>query len=792
MDFLKRPVSLARINWQTGFPEQTFLQRIKFPQEIWTQRVWNQKLANFRYLKASLVFRFLINGSQFDIGRLWCFWSPYTVERNRLGPWLSRSNTTAYPGVELDIGNQNDAQLKIPYVSYLNHIDQLGSDQPYGDLIFQILFPLESVTAGAFADIDVQCWLEDIDLTIPTDTTGFVGQSGEGMSKSIKDVVVGGSQVVGAVAKVAKHIPIVKEIAEPLQWVSDAVKGASSLLGFSKPNDMKSLNTFENIPGKGFTQTDGLNDTIMLAMKQDNSIEVDHSVFGTEADEMDINYVVSRDIFFQDFDWTISNNHGDMLFRVPVHAGINGTDTWLDQGASTEVFMTTTLMSYVASLFQYWSGSVNFRFSIVKNRYYSGRLIFCFFPGVLPADISSITSKDINTVSRWYYDVKETSDLKLNIPYQSATDWLRVALHNNRNATSRNRLTLDNIVGTLACFVDNPLRAPTTTVPGVINVQVWVSGGEDMTFAVPTSNRYFPYSPTTRNFVIDILPDASDPAIVPWTPPVFNALGVDEEVIEEEVSEEPVFVAQSGNFSGETTFDVLHHDITDPREGATLLSAKEHDKLTPCKRTIGESIISLCPLTRRISFVTQIANDNSGTPITAFDPAFMFEVVGGDIWNYMNSLAFIYAFYRGSVNYKVFFEQIPLTTAASPSNVLLKKVQSYAIVTVGRPSSGSPIPLNTTAPMSSVPLGAQAVHNQNLKLNPVVSFSIPFYSNVPILPISPVWPTNRHFRVRGFIRPVPAPNVNNNVIYDIYRGGGDDFRMGFLVGSPAIFDSEGT
>ena len=94
--------------------------------------MWANKLRGFRFLRCTLNFQVQVNASQFDVGRLYAFWSAFDAERGDFRPIYSRTNWTGYPGVEIDVGNQMTPELRIPYVSPFAALDQTQPNQPYG------------------------------------------------------------------------------------------------------------------------------------------------------------------------------------------------------------------------------------------------------------------------------------------------------------------------------------------------------------------------------------------------------------------------------------------------------------------------------------------------------------------------------------------------------------------------------------------------------------------------------------------------------------------------------------
>lgn len=769
LDFLERPILVAEYSWTTSDVFGTPIVTLPFPETIWSQEMWNEKLKGFRYLRADLNFQIQLNGSPFDVGRLWCFWSPFDSERGDRRPSRYLTCTTGYPGVEVDLGNMMTSELTIPYVSMYTHIDQLLGSQPYGIFRVQVMSSFESQT-NTSASISIYCWLTNIDLAIPTDTNELgatvpvlLSQSGRGRSvnlnseqvvRSKSNIISSGSRIVGDAARMFANVPVIGEIAKPVAWLSDVTQGAASMLGFSKPTTIQAVSSFAQIPGRGFTHTDGLDNSTVLGSKQTNEVGSSRAVFGTHEDELSTSYVIGRPNWIQAFRWNTAAPPRQLpLFKIPVHAGICGTEH--EEGTNTQ--LQATHMSYVASMHRFWRGSVSFRLSVVKNAYYSGRLVVVFYPGYKTGQIVNYNSANVSKCPQWIWDIKRDADLQITIPFQSNLQYLRVLMHNNIVVPDSDDLGPDTITGVLAVFVDNPLRAP-ATVPDHVWTMVWVHGGADMTFAIPDMVRFAP---------MDTPPALLLPTIA--TPPF---------------EEEEVVTLRAQMMRVENTFDVNHKQagMQNP-EGSSLLESRPKTSLTPELMCIGEMHNNLRPYTRRLGLIQSVTVLAPNTGIT-LDPAFFFDALDQVRANPLNFVTRIYAFYRGSMRYKFFITAVTTASAPpDPSSVWVP--HQFVGASTSELVSGNPRQL-LTVPDSSTRIGSgRMVHYQPIDNNPVFEITCPYYSNVPMQLISKTYVTNLHLRM--VYKLWLALNTPDDVLqFFCFKAGGDDFDCGFLIGPPLI------
>ncbi len=791
-DFLGRPIVLFSGSWSTSQAVNTIIPSspLTFPQAIWAQPMWANKLRGFRFLRATLNFQIQVNASPFDQGRLLAFWSPFDAERGDLRPFYSRTNWTGYPCVEVDVGNQMTAEMKIPYVSMFSALDQTQPNQPYGLFRLGVLAAFNSANDTS-VDITVYCWLTDVDISIPTDFSAFgmvgqigvkennnffipgmVGQSGRGavneaFSRSKMGLVSGGSKMVGEAARMFANTPGISAVAKPVAWMSDVVGGAASLLGFSKPNSEIAPQTIVNVPGKAFTNYDGLDSSVVLGTTHKNEIEHKPDLFGTDVDEMSIAYIISKWNYFQSFNWsTAAPAKNNALFKLPIHPGICGTD--VPPGTFTGTWYTPTQLAYVASMFRYWRGGISLRFSAVKNQYYSGRLVFVYYPGVRAGEVIDYTTLDVSNCYKWIWDIRQDSDLELTIPYNANTQYLRVRMHNNADSVSQEGLGIDTITGTLVVFVDNQLRGP-ATVPDNFWITVWVRGASDTTFAAPDCVRYGPYyAPPTAA----LLPSGFG-AKIPFK-------------IRPESKKEPkpksnYVVPMTGQMlKVESTFDVNQDKVGKANEeGSAMLEVHSKENVSPELYCAGEVINNLRVLTRRFGYDHVWQTNGTGAP-NAFtlDPAYFFSNSTTSVRHPLNYLARMYVFYKGSVRYKM------LVYKAVSSDALLRQ---HAIVSNSEILSTSPVPYGTTPANAYSIAAGRFLHFQFLDINPIVEVTCPFYSNVPMQIISKTYITTTHLRMIYKYQDSGDPTITGNQGL-VYKAGADDFTFGYLVGAPLLLD----
>lgn len=775
-DFLKRPILIASLPVDGTQNPDHIVSTTVFPTEIWNHQMWTTKLKGFRFFRCTLNFRFILNGSPFDYGRWWAFFSPFEAEAGFRQVPLRRGVYTAYPGVEIDLGTGTVSELEIPYVSPFSHLDQLLSTSPFGNLSIRTVNSLQSTT-GNTAEIMVYLWLSDIDLSIPTDTASLPLNVPFGQVRSRKynpeqeraskqGIVSGVAGGVKQVADALSNVPVVGPIAKVASWVSGAVEGVASYFGFSKPSTIQTVTKILNVPMEGYTQSENVDYGTVVGTKQSNALTHFPEVFGTSVDEMDIAYVCSKSCLMSIHTWGTGLASGAAITSRTVHPGLTPNDATYDDGRYG-----TTPMNYVTTMHRFWKGSITFRFSICKNAFYSGRLMIVYGPGLT---ITQIGTADYNQLPKWIWDIRESNDLEITFPKAINSQWLRTRL--TRAGFDDNTADTTFILGSFRIIVLTPLRAP-PTVHNDVKINIWMKGGPDLQFATPDFNRF---------------------------KPVYGPVGLEKKISCRKVEEPHVQlikmpkgqVFSRAEPSFKHTDQILSGQLSP--DGPQMLESQNDISIYPFESCIGEVTTNLRELTRRFGTVymfdsfTEKYNRGFQHRRLTLDPALFWNSnVAGDqstlSYTPIGYISAMYRFYRGSRRYKLF------CIKKSHSDTETNAADYIHRMTVTSQQLSSMSPINFTAGLVETQLPGAFQHTTFVDVNPVLECTVPYYSNVPMQVISNDWVVRQHSRmVYSFEYFPPFEETANWTQPEIgvMTAAGDDFSFGYLLGTPMVDDTE--
>lgn len=834
---LQRPTIVFESSFDTLSP----LPELNFPESILDNSVnIVEKLNRFTYFRANIKVRVVFNATPFQQGRYWMFFSPFDSECNR--PQTGHiSNQTGYPGVEIDLASGAPVEVKIPYCAPLSHYDLVNGFSTMGTLKMVELNQIQDgVSPASPAYYTVYAWFEDIELAMPNPVKILQAQVGEEQQATMGPPISGTANAVSVVARtLANGVPSLAPVLKPVEWVSRAVAGVASTMGYNKPVTLEKNCLITNVPAKGFTNCDGIDTSTKLAAMPDNSLTTEKGLFSTEVDEMDMSYVTSKScVMEKDITWNINQSKGTQIYFWPVMPGCTETGNASDR-------IPATITAYVASMFSLWRGSLKYRITVAKTGFHTGRLRLTYFPG---DSLLRTAETDVQSAYNWILDLSVSSEFEIEIPYIANVPWKRVIVDNPGSNAWRD---IKHYPGCLQLTVLNQLRRSSDSVADNCPVNIWISGGDDLSFAIPDFGGY----------VVQ-----TNPTPVPF-----------------EESEFPVLDAQVFNLTSSGT----SHDEQMSNNAMTMFPKSLMDKTSAEQLTIGEKIMNLRQLIKRFTITAtgnkfpyvslntgrycfpgpmQANNDLNLFNEVTLDPCYFGVTNGTDvpieqevelpvsrnddgtfvflddfvavrrypIQNPLFYISFLYRFWRGGRRYKMIFppgEDLTYNSQgigpATQAGDFAQRIAGISSSALNRPAQPVLIKrdydtiengdileptLTKFVTASSEPTFEHVVFPD---LNGVAEFEVPYYSQTPISLVGEgtisstkgTLLTRSRIKVRkstnprGLDQPAYSAFTSGGYLtssaidaairpcfgaFALYEAAADDFSFGYLVGAPYI------
>lgn len=433
-------LSVASTGVIATFSAQNFLSNAAF----------TSVLAKYVYYKCDVKFRVVINASPFAKGRLILATYPYPdpgVTGWNLPTTPSFAQASSCPFVEIDIGTGESSEISIPWSSQ-NYYEPIAAGVAnWSNTFIQVLDPLSGTSTGETAEISVYMWLENLQFYLPAPQSGEeVVQTRTSANPITASKIIG---VAGKASNLLSVFPVISPFAKSLGWILDASSKSLATFGYSRPISDLPRTTTALVAARGYNNMKGVDQSVVLGLDPFNSVDPDPRICGNSPDDMDIYRFLSRQQIVDSFNWPATAAADTVLYDVSPKA----------------VMYTNSYISQFSQYFSFYKGSLIFRFSFVKNQYYSGRIAIRFFPAL---DIASATSP---TVPVMYLDLRETSEIVIRIPYAASSPFLP---------------QVENL-GRLTIYVVNPLRTM-DTLDQDINCFVSWCVGKDFGVAGPRQN----------------------------------------------------------------------------------------------------------------------------------------------------------------------------------------------------------------------------------------------------------------------------------------------------------------
>ena len=782
-NFLSRPVLIQSFDWSTDAPQiyERFNPWENFFQE---PRIAN-RIAHYSLLRAKLKIRVLVNGNQFHYGRAILSYVPLpdsdylTLDR----AWVQQDliQASQRPHIYIDPTYSQGGEMMLPFFWYKNALSIPDSEwSQMGEMILHTINVLKHANgASDNVTINIFAWAEDVTLAAPTSETADTLDPQAGGDEYGQGIISKPAGIVSRVAGKLKSVPIIAPYARATEIGANALSQIAGIFGYCRPNDVSQIQAFKPTLLGNMVNTDAPDTAIKLTVDSKQELTIDPRTTGLSGvDEMDIKQIAQKESFLTTFDWPVSANRGFGLWNSavsPTLYDLNGT----------EIHMPACCFATLP--FQYWRGTINYRFQIVSSNFHRGRLRVIYDPygqGVAP---------EYTTQYNRIIDIAEEKDFTVSIGWGAQTPYCTTYRpgvnppqfgpgYNNQIGPRDTEGPRNN--GIIGLEVVNDLTVPNSTVDNDIQVNVFVSVGDDFEVACPwTTNisRYTVYDPdaletTERRELLDVQ-SAESP------------------VMDMEQTEQPSAPVQSPTHEAAAMID-----DTDATNHVFF----------------GETIRSFRPLLKRYVFhhLSAAANDIQGKVWWKMRfPAFPFyrgkdpvAPVHGE-YNYaantlLNYLAPAYTGWRGNIKWKHHF-------TANQANVGGSAEGFYGDTPIMATRSnyfgtGTPFSNSVTAlPFDSDPNEVARVFANNMPptfsgtavqsmaQNPVLETEIPFYAPWRFFPtkVTPNANAATFFSIRQStvsLESVAALGTTTPTIYN-YVATGEDFNLFFFTGAPVMY-----
>eukprot|EP00918_Siedleckia_nematoides_P023776 GHVU01051319.1.p1 GENE.GHVU01051319.1~~GHVU01051319.1.p1 ORF type:complete len:645 (+),score=39.36 GHVU01051319.1:272-1936(+) len=277
---------------------------------------------------------------------------------------------------------------------------------------------------------------------------------------------------------------------------------------------------------------DGRESLIKLTVDPCQELSIDPKIASLEMpDELTINSISNRESLLTKFDWAVGVAPESLLFNIVVDPCVINQD-----GTGPNAPMHFPAVAFATFPFEYWKGTLRYRFQIVASGFHKGRLKIVYDPFGTPP----LGAAEYNVAYTEIVDIAECNDFAIDVGWGQSTPW-RQHLNFPQLPTTTYRgavgavpavplgLNSANLIGvgngTLSVYIVNELTVPDTSIPNDLEILVSVSACDDFEVAAP-SDFYLPRLALTPDpsveRMLEIKPQAGDEEILGMENPVVD------------------------------------------------------------------------------------------------------------------------------------------------------------------------------------------------------------------------------------------------------------------------------
>nr|APG78968.1 hypothetical protein 2 [Beihai paphia shell virus 1] len=786
-NFFGRPIKIAEEEWSTSA-------NMNFDLDPWSlyfnnPRVSN-RLTNFNLLKANLKVKIVINGNGFQYGRMLVSYLPFdvfdTLSTNAALIRADLVQASQQPHIFLNPTTSTGGELKLPMFHYANYFEICESQwSEMGRLYFRTLNPLKHANGATdVVTITVFAWAEDVSMSVLTsvDQNTLSPQSGEIEEANKKGTISGPATSISKFAAYLKGVPYIGPFATATEIGSNAVAGMAKLFGYCRPPITKTPEPYHPVQIGSLALTNVPDHAMKLTVDEKQELTIDPRIAGIgPSDSLNIREIAKRESYLTTFNWNIGTAPDTLLWNSRLDPCIWAETT----GPPTSFHFPACAMA--ALPFTHWKGSMRFRFQIVCSSFHKGRLKFVYDPNWI-ADNTYLGFSEYNTNYLKIVDIAEEQDFTIEIGNGQARNFLDHARPGEDSVGtmySTSRYTYKGPGnGVIGVIVVNELTTPNSTTNNDIEINVFVSMGDDFEVAAPDD--YF------QHFVLK--PQSGE----------FQG---------------PFLEPQSGEIVPESQNTT---ELDAPQQSnTTIIGLPPVDNSQLNKVFFGEAITSFRTMLKRYSLWNVIARSEDNSRIRSVRHS-AFPYLRGNVadavdstaanqpYNYVNTLLLHwvrYAFsgHRGSLRYKfiprgyasnadrIEVQRAPWNPSTPQYRNVVQQTPSYTSSQAARKDimTSWEVGISGDLPFPGHPLpGTRGMALTTNQINGALEFEMPFYSPYRFVPGKPenyTGPSSWEgcWDARWFNG--SQSSIANMGVLDIYTAIGEDFQCYFFTGLPRMY-----
>lgn len=456
--------------WTTASPRNTTIISIDLPR---TAIIAGTNLMNqpncipfqiHRFWRGDMIVKIHINCNKFQIGQLQCAWYYQPKADNS---FLTKANVYTRSGTHhcvISAAPNNEVELCIPFKSFKSMLhtknyvgDEKGLALDLGTLYITVLSPLK--TTG---ETSPKCSFTVFVKFINNEFTGML--SGDIDRPSLtNDPLRYQMDMVGSLLNTA--VPALEKM----------LVSSSNDNNRDNPPNVQPPSFLVPTASHSWSIGTDLGEPIHN-LRLSGIAQTQHP--DTNVDEMKIDVLKRKYMLLDVFTWSQQRFNGEILWSIPVNPlpPKDRMPVISESGINLLASYQLSTIGFLSSLYQYWRGSIEYRFDIVASQFHSGKLMLAYIPGI--AEGATVTIDQARASPNIIISLDNAMSYTWRVPYVADRPWW--PRRYSGESVSNNGFSPSKVF----VFVLNELVLA-DTVPDNVDILVYIRGGEDMEFSIP-------------------------------------------------------------------------------------------------------------------------------------------------------------------------------------------------------------------------------------------------------------------------------------------------------------------
>lgn len=535
-DFFARPIEIANGVWAADDLLATSF-------KVWDLYTKDpqirDKLQNYAYFRADLHIKIAFSGTPYLQGKVLGSYQPHNLRNLTLVNLLSSyvdtetvrplliSYLSQAPGrCIIDVKDNRPVTIHIPFIhvkpmcrlfnsasTAITSSTSFADIQHLGTFFLYSTGVLRTVNSDApNANYQIYCWATNVNLGVPTGT--LISESDERKSGPLERTFTAASAMAG----VLEDIYGIPPNAKASSFILGKSAEVSAWFGLCKPEIISPPSFMKERAFTNGCQAIGRETLEKLSLDPLQELPIGPQDLAVSHDDMSLASMYTRESFLTKFDWEYDTEiMTGSMFKCRVEPTLNTYRT--NDVGFDHAMVQPTPMSFVASAFEYWTGSIVFRFEFLVSQFTRGKAAILWEPNVYQHELITADAS-LNKQFVALVDLQETSDVEICINWGQAEPWKRVQTADDESRTAYGA-TFDSSANCNGFIwvvpytkLANPLDVP-------VEVNVYVKG-KNLQFNLPSGQNM----PAARHFVSESGTDSPVSCIElnPTThSPIFNS-----------------------------------------------------------------------------------------------------------------------------------------------------------------------------------------------------------------------------------------------------------------------------